>query len=163
MSEPKIVCEGCGKQYAWKESLAGKKVKCKCGHVMRIPDKPPVEDDGLGPLELEFADTPSHLAPPPPPPPKAKPAEPKPPAIDTDDISFMDVPAKAPEPAVPEGGCPSCGAPLADGAVICIQCGFNVKAGKKLGTEKGEVEVEEGAASAMLGKLKGLFKRKSKE
>src|SRR5207248_117101 len=33
----KIVCEGCNKTYAWKPELAGKKVKCKCGTVIHVP------------------------------------------------------------------------------------------------------------------------------
>lgn len=31
-----IVCDGCGKKYKWQEKLAGKKVKCGCGHVIAI-------------------------------------------------------------------------------------------------------------------------------
>src|SRR4051812_30364260 len=34
-------CDGCGRTYAWKESLAGKRVKCKCGQAMTVPDAPP--------------------------------------------------------------------------------------------------------------------------
>src|SRR5205807_7472407 len=28
----KFNCDGCGKSYRWKAELAGKRVKCKCGH-----------------------------------------------------------------------------------------------------------------------------------
>lgn len=37
----KFSCEGCQRTYTWKEPLAGKRAKCKCGHVMTIPQKPP--------------------------------------------------------------------------------------------------------------------------
>src|SRR3954451_7877631 len=37
----KFSCDGCGRAYAWKESLAGKRVKCKCGQAMTVPDAPP--------------------------------------------------------------------------------------------------------------------------
>jgi hypothetical protein len=30
-------CEACGKTYRWKEELAGRRVKCKCGQVMTAP------------------------------------------------------------------------------------------------------------------------------
>jgi hypothetical protein len=30
-------CESCQKSYRWKPELAGKKVRCKCGHTMRVP------------------------------------------------------------------------------------------------------------------------------
>src|SRR3954469_1409276 len=37
VASAKIVCEGCQKSYAWKPELSGKKVKCKCGHVIHVP------------------------------------------------------------------------------------------------------------------------------
>jgi hypothetical protein len=45
----KIVCDGCGKSYAWKAELAGKKVKCKCGTVIHVPQPtaPKEEPDDL--------------------------------------------------------------------------------------------------------------------
>jgi hypothetical protein len=45
----KIVCAGCGKSYAWKPELAGKKVKCKCGTVIHVPQPaaPKEEPDDL--------------------------------------------------------------------------------------------------------------------
>ena len=30
----RFVCEACEKTYRWKTELAGRRVKCKCGHVM---------------------------------------------------------------------------------------------------------------------------------
>src|SRR5688500_10718781 len=38
---PRFSCPSCGKQFAWKPELAGKKGKCKCGGVLSIPAKPP--------------------------------------------------------------------------------------------------------------------------
>jgi hypothetical protein len=40
-------CEACGKTYRWKEELAGRRVKCKCGHVMTAPQTPPTPPDDL--------------------------------------------------------------------------------------------------------------------
>jgi DNA-directed RNA polymerase subunit RPC12/RpoP len=31
--------------------------------------------------------------------------------------------------------CPECGAELGDGVVLCVQCGFHLKLGKKIATE----------------------------
>ena len=31
-------CSGCNKVYAWKPELAGKRVKCKCGTTIHIPE-----------------------------------------------------------------------------------------------------------------------------
>src|SRR5689334_273899 len=36
-TEPRFACAACGKQYAWKPELAGKKGKCKCGATMDVP------------------------------------------------------------------------------------------------------------------------------
>lgn len=40
-----FTCEACGKSYPWKQKLAGKKVRCKCGQVMVAPATAPVADD----------------------------------------------------------------------------------------------------------------------
>jgi hypothetical protein len=37
VADGKFSCGGCGKSYKWKPELAGKKAKCKCGHVMTVP------------------------------------------------------------------------------------------------------------------------------
>jgi hypothetical protein len=36
-----FACPSCGKQYPWTADLAGKKGKCKCGKVMKVPVDPP--------------------------------------------------------------------------------------------------------------------------
>jgi len=41
----RFICEACAKSYRWKPELAGRRVKCKCGHVMTAPLSPP--EDGL--------------------------------------------------------------------------------------------------------------------
>jgi hypothetical protein len=46
----KFSCAACGRQFAWKPALAGKKAKCACGEPLLIPQSPPgpaapVEDD----------------------------------------------------------------------------------------------------------------------
>ena len=37
----RVGCPGCGKTYRWKAELAGRKVRCKCGQVMRMPADAP--------------------------------------------------------------------------------------------------------------------------
>jgi hypothetical protein len=50
-------CSACGKNYKWKQELAGRKVKCKCGQVVQIPTSDPAakaapqEDSSLAALE----------------------------------------------------------------------------------------------------------------
>ncbi len=33
----KFSCQACGRSFVWKEQLAGKKVKCKCGSTIAVP------------------------------------------------------------------------------------------------------------------------------
>jgi len=39
-SRAKFSCSFCGKQYLWKDDLAGKAISCTCGQVFRAPDSP---------------------------------------------------------------------------------------------------------------------------
>lgn len=67
MSAPgeKFSCGGCGRSYLWKPELAGRKVKCKCGHVMSVPQawapEPAADDDAalyeLAEMEFNAAAT----------------------------------------------------------------------------------------------------------
>ncbi len=43
-----LKCAECGKSYQLKDSLAGKRVKCKCGCSMAVPTPPAAADDPLG-------------------------------------------------------------------------------------------------------------------
>jgi hypothetical protein len=115
-------CDSCGKTYAWKPQLAGKRVKCKCGSPMTVPASDPAADAGAGLDDLaalahggESYDD----APPPPPPPVG---------------SRGGRPAKAGGAAVAGATCPSCGVAVDPNAVLCVNCGTNLKTGKKLKT-----------------------------
>ncbi|HWB52618.1 MAG TPA: hypothetical protein VG722_00430, partial [Tepidisphaeraceae bacterium] len=51
VADAMFACIGCGRSYRWKEELAGRRVKCKCGQLMECPSAPPEvpteEEDGL--------------------------------------------------------------------------------------------------------------------
>lgn len=57
---PRFKCDGCGKSYGWKAELSKKRVKCKCGHQMTVPDlsapKPSVAELLDGPPSLPDGD-----------------------------------------------------------------------------------------------------------
>jgi len=74
-----VLCPQCKHEYEFKDSLAGKSVRCKCGNVFTFPSQPPA----------------SH------------------------------------QPSVP-GVCPSCGATLAADAVLCVNCGLNLRTGLQI-------------------------------
>jgi hypothetical protein len=40
----KFSCGGCGRIATWRRELAGKRVRCKCGHVTTVPAEPPEQD-----------------------------------------------------------------------------------------------------------------------
>jgi len=109
--QAKVTCPTCGKGYRWREDFGGRKVKCKdCEAVFRMPDS------GSESPELLRAG-----------------------AIPTEDdgtIAMDDVGHD--RPAEGHGGgnaCPSCGNTVKETAVICVQCGFNLKTGSKVKTD----------------------------
>lgn len=134
MAVGQFSCGGCGKSYAWKPEIAGKRVKCKCGERLSVPATDPAaveaepmpegfDDlmalaDGAPASEASYAPEPAVAA--------AAPAR----------------PAKRIGGAAPAGGaaaggaCPSCGARVDAAAVLCVNCGHNLKTGKKLKTSK---------------------------
>jgi hypothetical protein len=102
----KFSCEACARSYSWKPELAGKRVKCKCGQPLSVPASNPAAEDAPDGFE------------------GLMPAE--------------DHSAVAAAPAASRGGpaCPSCNAPVDPAAVLCVNCGHNLKTGKKLKTTK---------------------------
>ena len=96
----KVACQ-CGQNFAAKDELAGKKVKCpKCGQVLTIP-------------------SPMSLA--------EKPAE----GISDllDDVGMKAGVAR----------CPGCGSEMAEEAILCVVCGFDLRKGHRIKTRKGSV------------------------
>lgn len=53
-----FACDACGKTYAWKPAIAGKKAKCKCGSVLMVPAEEPVEETSLDDLYSLAPDNP---------------------------------------------------------------------------------------------------------
>ncbi|HYE18249.1 MAG TPA: hypothetical protein VEA69_07380 [Tepidisphaeraceae bacterium] len=179
----RFVCSGCGKGYAWKAELAGKRVKCKCGAAISVPASMPggngtpvkAAGEAKRPVakvsapkavggsgakapssaaagasssggKLKQADVVKI--------PRAKPQaeaagiglggedEGAPPGFE--DLFALaggtpvEEEAVTPPPlaSVAAGAaCPSCKAAVSPGAVICVNCGHNLKTGKKLKTQ----------------------------
>lgn len=63
----KFSCGACNRKYTWKPELAGKRVKCACGHVMTVSEEPPEipapEPDALFDLAPDPAPAPVKKAP----------------------------------------------------------------------------------------------------
>jgi hypothetical protein len=119
---------GCGKSFAVKEELAGKAVKCPaCQKPVNIPA---VAAQGAGTARAAATGAGQAAGP-------------------TSLLDEVGLRAMAPG-AQP---CPGCGAPLAAEAVLCIECGYNVKLGRRMQTIKvgaGEGHGGHGAVAADL-------------
>lgn len=117
-------CPICEKAYRRKPELAGRKVKCGgCAAVLRVPA------DGQGPFEL-----------------LRKPETPK---LEHGDDAAGGYDFDAPDTAgagTSQPTCPSCNAKVKPTAVICINCGYDLKAGKPIKTEIGVAEDDNGGS-----------------
>jgi hypothetical protein len=110
-----VSCAACGRHLKVKDDFRGKKVKClDCGAAITVPGG--AEPDRPQPYITEV-----------------QPAVPR-------AVSDTGVQAAVPRPAGQVAACPRCNHPLSAGAVICIECGFNLKTGKQLKTVRQRFE-----------------------
>jgi hypothetical protein len=141
MAAGQFSCDGCGKSYAWKPEIAGKRVKCKCGGKLTVPATDPAashaEPDGMGGFDdlMALAD-----------------------GVPAGEAAYAPAPAAAATVrssgrSAGGGSCPSCGAGVDAAAVLCVNCGHNLKTGKKLKTSKvaGEATAAGGAEKMVPG------------
>lgn len=99
VSQGKFSCDACGKVYRWKPELAGRRVKCKCSHVLTAPkEEPGAPEDDLtaGLYDLAEAEKES---------------------------------AKRQSSVAEGFRCPSCRNELPVGALACVSCGFDLRTG----------------------------------
>src|SRR5262245_22757050 len=113
----KVTCQ-CGQSFNAKDELAGKAVKCpKCQQPLRIP--------AASAAAKPTAKSPAAAAK-------------SPPAAASDAFSggslFDEVGLK--QHATGTTPCPGCGKPLAQNVVVCIECGYNTKLGRRMTTAK---------------------------
>lgn len=100
-------CAACGRRFAWKPTIAGKKAKCKCGEKIAVPETDPAEaePESFAGFELDLPD----------------------------DAADIGVAPAQPAPSAPTK-CVACNHPLKPGAVICLNCGTDQRTGAKLTT-----------------------------
>lgn len=122
-----FACPKCKKQYRVKDQLAGKSAKCsKCDHRFKVPEPIVVDDlandDDLGSwFDDELSSEASSKK--------------------TAVVAALSQQAKK--------SCSACGSPLADGAVLCVACGFDSRSGKKHETRKVVEEKESSGKTAV--------------
>lgn len=130
-----IACPGCLKRFAWTPKIAGKRVTCHCGQKFITPEVP-------GGDVIPIYET--------------KPAEPERATQERETYDLADdldagpgggseavrSEGRAPEYADAQK-CPDCNAPVNATAVVCVRCGFDLSAGRKLDTAVGGPSVED--------------------
>jgi uncharacterized membrane protein YhaH (DUF805 family) len=110
----KVTC-ACGQSFAANDSLAGKRVKCpKCAQPLQIPAaSAPGVAQPMGPARPQTPQMP------------AGPAQPSGASL-FDEIGLK---AQAAGPT-----CPNCRASMPANAILCVQCGYNMKLGRQIQT-----------------------------
>ena len=109
----KVTC-ACGQSFAAKDELAGRTVKCpKCSRPLTIPTA------GPAPPALTPMSQPQQAA--------AAPAAPYQTSGLFDEVGISATP-------VGTQPCPGCRASMPMHAVVCVQCGYNLKLGRKMDT-----------------------------
>lgn len=144
-----FVCPGCQTKYAWKLDLSGRRVKCrKCSSRIRIPNEPNVpavmlSDEsvsgatGINPaLPTDKKSVKDSIA--------AGEDDTYDLNLDADDNGLAEPEAK---PITHGDKCPNCNAKVNPSAVVCLNCGYNFREGKRMATQVVEGEAE-GADSA---------------
>jgi hypothetical protein len=136
----KVQC-ACGKAFAAKDELAGKTVKCPgCQQPLKIPGGSAAPADGKPAAKAAAAKSATAAKQPAAKQPATRPATPAKPAAASTPAAlgggssslFDEVGLQAPTAGtVP---CPGCKAPLPPQAVLCVQCGYNLKLGRKMQT-----------------------------
>ena len=108
----RVSCPGCTKGYRWSDTMVGRQVACKnCGEQFTVPGEP-----GEGqPLADTLTDDGTYAL----------------------DLGESDRHPDAPRPLAVEanqGKCPGCNQKLSQNAVLCLNCGFSLEAGRHMGT-----------------------------
>jgi len=103
-----IQCPICQKEYRWKPELAGKRVKCKCGEVIDVPEGSPSAEEG----ELyDLVDAPASKA-----------------ASPMAELEGASSPARSSSlDSARDFPCPYCGEKVEGGSTMCVFCGSNLE------------------------------------
>jgi hypothetical protein len=131
----KVVCPNCQKALAAKEEMAGRTVRCpKCKKPLTVP-APKAAASQRPPARREAA------------PPQRQTAAASSSAGSTTSIWDDDLGAAAsPAGTGPSSPCPGCGKSLGEDKVVCIDCGYNRKLGRKMVTQSSRAVREARAA-----------------
>lgn len=140
--DARFSCPACSKSYRWKTEIAGRKVKCNCGHVMLAPrDVAAQVEDDLIPLADENSAAHSVAGH------QIMAAT----AVGAPAIAAR--PSPKPKGQSKNGLCPACNRKLPSGAVVCVKCGMNLATGQKMQTTAAEPIVAAAPTIPYAGKV----------
>jgi hypothetical protein len=124
--DPQFTCPTCGKSYRWKPEMAGRSAKCGCGGKLVVPTERPRTNGAANAPKVAPAAAPA---------PQARPS------------LLTPRPVRA---AASGSACPWCSKSLPADAVLCVNCGYNLKTKQRLAVvvEKIDVEDDDGEHSA---------------
>ncbi len=148
MGSALFACAACGKKFRWKPEIAGKAGRCGCGSRLVAPSKPesaeavaaslePAQQVGVGAvaaIPVTVAPGLTRLD-------EARIASLE--RTDAEDDGLYDIADDSRPPVasklklvVGSGGlCPACSGALAAGAVLCVDCGFDLRRNAKLAVD----------------------------
>src|SRR5689334_13399139 len=110
-TDVKFNCPNCRREYRWKPELAGKQAKCKCGTLIKVPRTPPPppapKDDAGGMDDLY--------------------------ALAAEEKNTAGAAAAPVEPSAQGYRCPSCGAQMPVGSMVCAACTLDLRTGARAG------------------------------
>ena len=125
---PTIGCPHCRRRFVWKQDMAGKVVRCTCSRTFMIPGQPE-SAAGLGDdAGIESRDR----------------------GVEAGDF---DLPAheESPDDADLLVHCPSCNLPMKASALVCLNCGYNIRDGAKVQTRVLEPMVQPTLSRSLTG------------
>lgn len=159
----RITCN-CGKSFKAPATAVGKRARCPaCSAMMTITADAPMRSSRVAasaaPSAARRASTAAAQSRPPARP-QLQPAIPTAPPADPFDA--LDELARQEEAAVPIqdiARCNQCASPMASGAVLCTNCGYDTRTGKKLAVATAANPAKPAASAAKSGKAKGAVDR----
>ncbi|NJL31284.1 MAG: zinc ribbon domain-containing protein [Phycisphaerales bacterium] len=133
-----VSCPACSKRVKHKPELAGKKLRCSCGQIFLMPAQPggiaeavtnaPGKAAKAGSDAQAAADKMAKASL------KVNPGDGGAYDLSDDSVSILPKEEKKPTGGT-KGKCPKCGNGVKPEAVICINCGYNLKAGTQVASE----------------------------
>ena len=154
----KVACS-CGQNFAARDDMAGKTLKCpKCKQPLAIPRPANASRPASAAKRSAPAGKAQKAAA------QARPQPAKQVSAARNDLAdLFDEVGIAAAPAATGPPCPSCGKSLKPGALMCIECGFNLQTGQRMGTMAPQARGPATGHDPLSGQAEELVAKAAKE